>query len=450
MFYGLDLMDKDTKRSTAIRMMTVAYIRLFVFIFILITFVVVTTVSYKLVKSRVSDADRIIASLNKSDIDSGFDWSHWKKNSTIDTNNTFVVVKRDGNSFYSAGTKAFLSKAKHETVVFGISKVEDGSFYFYRTKKYRHIQYAVYLGLNEVFNTTKTLLVSLLLILAIIFAGSLWFIIKLARKLSMPLHNLSLAVENLNIQNDIDSQVPNVNEPAEVYILSETLKTWLTNLQKQNNREKEFFVNASHELKTPLAGFQGNLDLITRRGKLHPEIVQPALNALDKESKRMQRLVNYLLEIARNENGITEKKTTFSAQNIVNKVTCDFQEDSKAKVQIRVKKDFNIFGSYDELQQVLRIILDNAKKYSSNASEILIVIEDGNIAIIDQGQGISEEDKPHVFDRFYRGEKTRSNVQGNGLGLSLALQFANKNNASLSVSDDIPKGTIITVSFTAK
>lgn len=446
-------MDKDTKRSTAIRMMTVAYIRLFVFIFILITFVVVTTVSYKLVKSRVSDADRIIASLNKSDIDSGFDWSHWKKNSTIDTNNTFVVVKRDGNSFYSAGTKAFLSKAKHETVVFGISKVEDGSFYFYRTKKYRHIQYAVYLGLNEVFNTTKTLLVSLLLILAIIFAGSLWFIIKLARKLSMPLHNLSLAVENLNIQNDIDSQVPNVNEPAEVYILSETLKTWLTNLQKQNNREKEFFVNASHELKTPLAGFQGNLDLITRRGKLHPEIVQPALNALNalnKESKRMQRLVNYLLEIARNENGITEKKTTFSAQNIVNKVTCDFQEDSKVKVQIRVKKDFNIFGSYDELQQVLRIILDNAKKYSGNASEILIVIEDGNIAIIDQGQGISEEDKPHVFDRFYRGNKTRSNVQGNGLGLSLALQFANKNNASLSVSDNIPKGTIITVSFTAK
>lgn len=446
-------MDKDTKRSTAIRMMTVAYIRLFVFIFILITFIVVTTVSYKLVKSRVSDADRIIASLNKSDIDSGFDWSHWKKNSTIDTNNTFVVVKRDGNSFYSAGTKAFLSKAKHETVVFGISKVEDGSFYFYRTKKYRHIQYAVYLGLNEVFNTTKTLLVSLLLILAIIFAGSLWFIIKLARKLSMPLHNLSLAVENLNIQNDIDSQVPNVNEPAEVYILSETLKTWLTNLQKQNNREKEFFVNASHELKTPLAGFQGNLDLITRRGKLHPEIVQPALNALNalnKESKRMQRLVNYLLEIARNENGITEKKTTFSAQNIVNKVTCDFQEDSKAKVQIRVKKDFNIFGSYDELQQVLRIILDNAKKYSGNASEILIVIEDGNIAIIDQGQGISEEDKPHVFDRFYRGNKTRSNVQGNGLGLSLALQFANKNNASLSVSDNIPKGTIITVSFTAK
>lgn len=178
--------------------------------------------------------------------------------------------------------------------------------------------------------------------------------------------------------------------------------------------------------------------------------MQPALNALNKESKRMQRLVNYLLEIARNENGITEKKTTFSAQNIVNKVTCDFQEDSKAKVQIRVKKDFNIFGSYDELQQVLRIILDNAKKYSGNASEILIVIEDGNITIIDQGKGISEEDKPHVFDRFYRGNKTRSNVQGNGLGLSLALQFANKNNASLSVSDNIPKGTIITVSFTAE
>lgn len=447
MFYGLTLMSKNIKRNTSIHMMTVAYIRLFMSIFVLITFVVVTTVSYELFKSRVIDADRIISSLNKSDIDSDFDWSHWKTNSTIDTTNTFVVVKRSGDTFYSSGTKKFLAKSKHSIIVLGISKIEDGNFYFYKTKKYQKIQYAVYLGLNEVFTTIVTVLISLLFILTIIFIGSLWFITRLAKKLSMPLHDLSISMEKLNIQKDIDAQFPEVIDPAEVFILSNTLKTWLTNFQKQNQREKEFFVNASHELKTPLAGFQGNLDLIKRRGKQHPEIVQPALNALSKESKRMQRLVTYLLEIARSENGITEKKTTFSAQDIVTRVTFDFLEDFKSKIQVRVQTDFKIFGSYDEMQQVLRILLDNAKKYSRDTSEILIVIEDGSIAIIDEGQGISDADKPHIFDRFYRGDKARSNVQGNGLGLSLALQFTNKNNAALSVSDNIPQGTIFTIIF---
>lgn len=98
----------------------------------------------------------------------------------------------------------------------------------------------------------------------------------------------------------------------------------------------------------------------------------------------------------------------------------------------------------DALENILAIIIDNAIKYSPNKSIVKIGIKDEKIYISDEGTGISEEDLPHIFERFYRAEKSRT-TDGYGLGLSLAQQLASQMNLKIEAKNNKPTGTIFFV-----
>lgn len=100
------------RQNTAVVLMTRAYVKLFALIYIATTVVVLSTVSYQLLESRTADAQRIVTSLRGADIDSRFDWANWRRNSTIDTRDTFVVIKSQQATYYSTGSEAFLKRIK--------------------------------------------------------------------------------------------------------------------------------------------------------------------------------------------------------------------------------------------------------------------------------------------------------------------------------------------------
>lgn len=204
----------------------------------------------------------------------------------------------------------------------------------------------------------------------------------------------------------------------------------------------------AQDLNAPLAGFRGNIDLIKRRGATHPEIIPTAIAMLDKESRRMQNLVDTLLDMSRATDDHVNPPTVVQIAPVLQDIVTAFEIDTKRHV-ITTLTDFSVHLRVNEFAQLVRIILDNAAKYSAADSPIVVTSALNQVIIKDVGQGISAADKTRVFDRFYRGDDSRSETPGNGLGLALAQQLAARQNISIALSDNQPVGTIVTLTFLA-
>ena len=437
------------RQNTAVALMTRAYVKLFALIYITTTVVVLSTVSYQLLESRTADAQRIVTSLRGADIDSRFDWANWRRNSTIDTRDTFVVIKSQQATYYSTGSEAFLKRIKGRHLWFGmIYKARERYFYYYQTGHIGNMTYQIYIGLAEVIGMVLTVSTALFVTLTVIFVLAIFIVRQLAQDLNAPLLTLTRAVKQLDQSGTKQLTLPDIDGAEEIVTLNQHLQDWLQQLQAQIEKERAFISNASHELKTPLAGFRGNIDLIKRRGATHPEIIPTAIAMLDKESRRMQNLVDTLLDMSRATDDHVNPPTVVQIAPVLQDIVTAFEIDTKRHV-ITTLTAFSVHLRVNEFAQLVRIILDNAAKYSAADSPIVVTSALNQVIIKDVGQGISAADKTRVFDRFYRGDDSRSETPGNGLGLALAQQLAARQNISIALSDNQPVGTIVTLTFLA-
>ena len=413
-------------------------------------------VGYRLTKNRMDDAQILITSLKRSFIDDAPDWQQWKMNSPINTKDTYVKVStkishQKHQIFYSPNARKFLHAKEWQVPGFNNIRYRNGFGFFYRSgAESRHIYYETWTSLHDVIHIFRLILEDLLLV--IIIGGILGYLITawLARRLNRPLAALTNAAAQINHAENISyhEALPVPIEPTEVHDLGVEINQLLQSLNKQVLRDHQFVADASHELRTPLTAIRGHISLINRRGKEHPEVISRSLKFIDHESIRMQTLVENLLQLTRMDH--TEATLSYQSVDKVIRETVTNYETSLPQTITMALTPTNAYFNSANLQQILLALLSNASKYSPESGTVQVTVAIQNdqptITIADQGIGISDVDKSHVFERFYRVDQARSQaIPGTGLGLAIVARLAELNQAQISVSDNLPHGTIFTI-----
>lgn len=209
-------------------------------------------------------------------------------------------------------------------------------------------------------------------------------------------------------------------------------------ISKMVDEQKEFVSNASHELRTPLTSLRTETEVALRDKKLNLSEARQLLASNLEETNKMQKLSNYLLELNRYESGRELPMSKVDLKEIALKAI------GKKKVNADLKKSF-VNGNEDSLVELVTILLDNAFKYG-RGKEIKVTIKNSMIEIEDHGVGITKEDLPHIFDRFYRSDKSRG-TDGYGLGLSIAKSIVDLHHGTISVESKPGKGSTFRVTL---
>jgi signal transduction histidine kinase len=211
-------------------------------------------------------------------------------------------------------------------------------------------------------------------------------------------------------------------------------------IRKNMEEQKEFIGSASHELRTPLTSLKTEIEVGLRDKKFTAIAARRILVSNLEEVNKMQKLSDYLLRLNRLESG----KNVFGMSKVdLKKVAI------KAIGKRRVKSDLEksvVVGNEDALSELVGILLDNAFKYSSEGHDISVRVKDKQIEVSDKGIGIPKGDLPYIFDRFYRGDKSRTK-DGYGLGLSIAKQIADLHGAKIKVESKLGMGSTFKVIF---
>lgn len=238
------------------------------------------------------------------------------------------------------------------------------------------------------------------------------------------------------------------------FLAGRTLKP----IQEMVEEQDRFVADASHELRTPLTALKSSIEVNLRDKKLSLTEAKKLLESNLEEVNHLQALSDGLLELTqhRHTNGSPFKKC-FVADILAHSLKKI--EPIAQKKNIVIKKEIQngeILCDPQGLEQVMTILLDNAVKYSPENSvvQIMTAYPDSvvTITVVDQGPGIEANDLPHIFDRFYRADKSRSkeNVSGYGLGLSIAKKIVDAHNGSIAVTQTSNTGTTFTVKLPLK
>ncbi len=271
-----------------------------------------------------------------------------------------------------------------------------------------------------------------------------------------PLRDMADAAMKLEDAIDMLSPADEEQKLATGYAELEGLETAVNRLMarmRDSYRQQARFVSdASHELRTPISVIRGYADMLDRWGKTDEKILEESIEAIKDESENMQHLVEQLLFLARGDSGRTPLNVTdFDLTDMMKEVreesvmidkTHDYVFEDGGAIPVR--------GDVSLIKQAARILIENACKYTPEGGEIKLksLVSDGHPAfsVQDSGIGISENDIPYIFDRFYRADDSRSKqTGGSGLGLAIAKWIVERHGGHFDIVSRKDIGTRITV-----
>lgn len=242
----------------------------------------------------------------------------------------------------------------------------------------------------------------------------------------------------------------------EIGELAKAFNKMAESLEKQDERKKEFLSNVAHELRTPLTYIGGYTKILLDEAYSSKEEAKNHLLLIDKESKRMQKLIQDLLQLNQLEDQTMtlEKEPIAFSQLILDSLELFTPSLEKRNITIHTNLDDEIIimGDIHRLQQVLYNVIDNAIKYSFENGTIHIDLfqkEERAVLIIrDNGIGIPKKDLDRIGERFYRTDKSRSRkTGGTGLGLSIVKQIVSLHDGTMEIESEEGKGTSVILSF---
>ena len=228
----------------------------------------------------------------------------------------------------------------------------------------------------------------------------------------------------------------------------------ITELKKMDQVRRDFVANVSHELRTPLSILRGYIETLLDSPKTPREELTRILRVMERHSDRLELLVEDLLTLAQLESGNPNLEMgTLDLSSFLPEIVRDWEKKLTRK-QLNIVIDFPtdlspICADRTRLQEALYNLLDNAVKYSREHGEIRLSVRqrDGEIelAVSDEGIGITKEDLPRIFERFYRADKARSpdKVRGTGLGLAIVKHIAQLHSGRVEAESELEKGTTI-------
>jgi signal transduction histidine kinase len=292
----------------------------------------------------------------------------------------------------------------------------------------------------------KDILLSILTVCSMIavflsLLGGKW----LSNVIMRPISNMITTMKEIE-QSGVLKPILIQNEtPDELQKMAITFNRMIERLQENLEKQKQFVSDASHELKTPLTVIKSYADLLRRRGIQNEKIALEAIETIYSESMRMQKMTEALLDLATSEQENMLEIKLVNLISICQHILHQLQNVYKRQILLHYSQN-PIMVEVDELKmkQVIIILLDNAIKYSKDKIEVFVEKYENHVAIRvkDYGIGIPEEDIKHIFERFYRVDKSRNReTGGTGLGLSIAKNIIKQHRGEINIRSEEGKGT---------
>lgn len=278
----------------------------------------------------------------------------------------------------------------------------------------------------------------------------------LASRALAPMQRVQRDVEGIIQSGDLSRRVGKTLQPDEVGELARTFDRLLERVQQAVRRERQFIADASHELRSPLTVFRGELSVALSRPRTAQDY-QETLAQLDESAGEMSALVEDLLLLARTDAPRAgESAPACDARALVTRVCERMGALADARAITLTLRDpqpsqpLMARGSEIKIQRIFVNLLDNAVRYTPDGGSITVELaRAGNMArisIADTGIGIPAEHLPHIFERFYRVESSRSReAGGSGLGLAIARHIARSFEGDIYAQSQLGRGTTFTV-----
>ena len=285
-------------------------------------------------------------------------------------------------------------------------------------------------------NTVRTIVLASLWVMIASFVA-VYFITE---KIVSPIKQMTYATRNF-AKGKFDVKIPVVGED-EIAELATAFNSMADSLANYEYTRSSFLANVSHDLRTPMTSIAGFIDGILE-GAIPPEKQPYYLGIIGQEVKRLSRLVSSLLDISRMESGNRKfEKTPFDICEMARIILLSFEtkiDSKKLDVEFDAPEDkLLVYSDKDAINQVLYNICDNAVKFSRDGGKYRISITEEQskvvIKVYNEGIGIPPEDLPHVFDRFYKSDKSRGlDKTGVGLGLYICKTIMDNLGEDISV-----------------
>ena len=274
----------------------------------------------------------------------------------------------------------------------------------------------------------------------------------LTKKALTPLQKLTSEVSQIQAQN-LSTQLAVPNSKDEIAQLTSSFNEMLTRLDNAFSTQKQFSANAAHELRTPLAVLQTNLEVFEKKQK--PEMIEyrQLFTMIKEQTARLSQLVGTLLDMTNLKS--VPRTDQVSLEELVDEVFCDLDPIAeKAGISIHFNDSSNqdlhtdVTGSYVLLYRAVYNLVENAIKYNRPHGSVSVSVKQENgqamVLVTDTGIGISPENQKKIFDPFFRVDKSRSRAMGGaGLGLALVDSIAKEHRGTVKVLESSSAGSTI-------
>lgn len=295
-------------------------------------------------------------------------------------------------------------------------------------------------------------------------AFSLWYVAVaalavfacyvLVRAVLRPINEMSNQVSRLNLQNIHKERLNAEGSKDELKALAEGINEMLDRMEQAYDAQKQFVSEASHELRTPITVLQGYSSMLRRWGADDREVLAESIDAIESEAKSMQDLVEKLLFLSRHERRkLPFAKERFDMAEVIRELEKEMVYLSGTRnMQCTVCEPVRVYGDRQALKQAIRVFMDNAIKYTGEGDTITLSCRNKNgaceISVEDTGLGMKREDLEGIFGRFFRADTVRGkNIEGHGLGLSIARLIIDGHAGKITVRTQYTKGSCFTVTI---